>query len=285
MPDRRGPRRARRRPVSTTIAWGFRIGLFLFCAFPLYWMLVSSLKVSHELLAAPPTFVPHEWDLRAYRKLFIETNFWTYFQNTVFVAALTTAIVIVAGVIGAYSLTRYRFAGRTLIGRLTLLAYMFPPIIMLVPLFLLAREVGLVNSLLGLALTYISFALPYALWILRAFFQSIPLDLEHAALIDGANRAQALAYVVMPLALPGIIATAIFTFIVAWNDFLFALVLIGRDELKTLAIGINEFFHMAVVDWGLIMAAGVMVTIPALVFFIAVQRYLIAGWGAGGLKG
>jgi ABC-type glycerol-3-phosphate transport system permease component len=164
-------------------------------------------------------------------------------------------------------------------------ALVCPPIIMLVPLFLLARELGLTNSLLGLALTCISFALPYALWILRAFFQSIPVELEQAALIDGANRAQALTYVVMPLALPGIIATAIFTFIVAWNDFLFALVLIGKDDLKTLAIGINEFFHMAVVDWGLIMAAGVMVTIPALAFFIAIQRYLIAGWGAGGLKG
>src|SRR5256885_1534494 len=127
--------------------------------------------------------------------------------------------------------------------------------------------------------------LPTPLWTLRAFFQSTPGEPEHAALIGGANRAQALLYVVAPLALPGIIATAIFTFIVAWNDFLFALVLIGRDELKTLAIGINDFFHMAVVDWGLIMAAGVMVTIPALVFFIAVQRYLIAGWGAGGLKG
>ncbi len=283
MPDR--ARRGRRRPVSRTAAWAVRLGLFAFCAFPLYWMVVSSLKVSHELLASPPTFWPHEWELRAYRKLFYETNFWTYFQNTVIVSALTTVIVLVAGVIGAYSLTRYAFRGRTFVARVTLLAYMFPPIIMLVPLFLLARQLGLVNSIPGLALTYISFSLPYALWILRAFFQSIPLELEHAALIDGANRAQALVYVVMPLALPGIIATAIFTFIVAWNDFLFALVLIGQDELKTLAIGINEFFHMAVVDWGLIMAAGVMVTIPALVFFIAVQRYLIAGWGAGGLKG
>jgi len=262
----------RRRPVSRTAAWALRLALFAFCAFPLYWMVVSSLKVSHELLASPPTFWPHEWELRAYRKLFYETNFWVYFKNTVIVSALTTVIVIVAGVIGAYSLTRYAFRGRTFVARMTLLAYMFPPIIMLVPLFLLARQLGLVNSIPGLALTYISFSLPYALWILRAFFQSIPLELEHAALIDGANRAQALAYIVMPLALPGIIATSIFTFIVAWNDFLFALVLIGQDELKTLAIGINEFFHMAVVDWGLIMAAGVMVTIPALVFFIAVQR-------------
>jgi multiple sugar transport system permease protein len=284
MPERAGGTRRRGRPLSTAGAWALRLGLFAFCAFPLYWMVVSSLKVSHELLASPPTFIPHEWELRAYRKLFYETNFWTYVQNTVIVAALVTGIVLVAGVVGAYSLTRYRFPGRTMVGRVTLLAYMFPPIIMLVPLFLLARELGLTNSLMGLAHTYISFSLPYALWILRAFFQSIPIEIEHAALIDGANRAQALAYVVMPLALPGIIATAIFTFIVAWNDFLFAL-LIGKDELKTLAIGINEFFHMAVVDWGLIMAAGVMVTIPALVFFIAAQRYLIAGWGAGGLKG
>ena len=111
---------------------------------------------------------------RAYRKLFHETNFWTYFQNTIIVSAVTTLIVLVAGVIGAYSLTRYAFRGRTLVARVTLLAYMFPPIIMLVPLFLLARELGLVNSLLGLALTYISFSLPYALWNLRAFFQSIP---------------------------------------------------------------------------------------------------------------
>lgn len=278
------PRRVAR-PVSSGAAWSLRLGLFAFCAFPLYWMVVSSLKASHELLATPPTFIPREWELRAYRNLFLETNFWVYFQNTVVVAAIVTVIVVVAGVIGAYSLTRYAFPGRTMVARLTLLAYMFPPIIMLVPLFLLAHEFGFTNSLLGLALTYISFSLPYALWILRAFFQSIPVELEHAALIDGANRAQALAYVVMPLALPGIIATAIFTFIVAWNDFLFALVLIGKDELKTLAIGVNEFFHMAVVDWGLIMAAGVMVTIPALVFFIAVQRYLIAGWGTGGLKG
>src|SRR5262245_7302991 len=161
-------------------------------------MLASSLKASHELLASPPTLPPQEWELRAYRKLFYDTNFWTYFQNTIVVSALTTIIVIVAGVIGAYSLTRYAFPGRTFVARVTLLAYMFPPIIMLVPLFLLAREFGLTNSLVGLALTYISFSLPYALWILRAFFQSIPVDLEHAALIDGANRAQALAAVVLP---------------------------------------------------------------------------------------
>src|SRR5262247_4088111 len=122
MPDARGrsvPRRRHGRPLSAAGAWALRLGLFTFCAFPLYWMLVSSLKVSHELLASPPTFVPREWDLRAYRKLFYETNFWRYFQNTIVVSALTTIIVVTAGVIGAYSLTRYSFPGRTLVARLT----------------------------------------------------------------------------------------------------------------------------------------------------------------------
>jgi multiple sugar transport system permease protein len=236
-------------------------------------------------LASPLTLVPRERDLRAYRRRFYETNFWTYFQNTVLVAGLTTAIVLVAGVIGADGLTRYAFSGRTFVARVTLFAYMFPPIIVLVPLFLLARQFGLTSALPGLALTYIAFALPYALWILRACFQSIPVELHPAALIEGATRAQALGDIVVPLALPGIIATATFTGIVAWNDLLFALVLVGRDELKTLAIGVNHVLHMAVVDWGLVMAAGVMATLPALALFVAVPRYLVAGWGAGGLKG
>jgi len=269
--------------VSSAAEWTLRIGLFVFCAFPLYWMLVSSLKVSHELLASPPTFWPHEWDLRPIGSSFYETNFWKYFQNTIVVSASPPS---------SWSRPGHRRLQPDPLrvprpdprGRMTLLAYMFPPIIMLVPLFLLAREFGLVNSLLGLALTYISFALPYALWILRAFFQSIPVELSTPPSSTARIARRPSATWWRPR-LPGIIATAIFTFIVAWNDFLFALVLIGRDELKTLAIGINDFFHMAVVDWGLIMAAGVMVTIPALVFFVAIQRYLIAGWGAGGVKG
>src|SRR3989442_11905049 len=129
------PRRGR--PLSAAGAWALRAGLFVFCAFPLYWMLVSSLKVSHELLAAPPTFVPHEWDLRAYRKLFVETNFLTYFQNTVIVAALTTVIVIVAGGLGAHSLTPHPLPGRPLVARITPPGFLFPPLILLVPPFLL----------------------------------------------------------------------------------------------------------------------------------------------------
>jgi ABC-type glycerol-3-phosphate transport system permease component len=129
------------------------------------------------------------------------------------------------------------------------------------------------------------FCLPFCLWVLRAFFQSIPLELEEAALVDGAGRGRTVWYVVLPLALPGLIAAAICTFILAWNDFLFALVLITSEELKTLPVGVNDLFNATIVDWGLIMAAGVMITVPTVCFFAAVQRYLVQGWGAGGVKG
>ncbi|MBI3454553.1 MAG: carbohydrate ABC transporter permease [Candidatus Rokubacteria bacterium] len=266
-------------------AWALRGLLLVFCGFPLYWMIVSSVKSPIELLASPPTLWPQELSFRTYVKLFTETNFTTYFWNSIVVSGATTAIVVLLGCLGGYSLARYRFPGREKAAKLLLLVYMFPPIILVVPLFMFAHRFGLTNSRIGISLAYISFALPYALWILRAFFQSLPVELEEAAMIDGASRLQACAYVVVPLALPGVIATGIFTFIVAWNDFLFASVLTGRDELKTLPVGINDFFHMALIDWGLVMAAGVMVTIPAIVLFILVQQYLIAGWGAGGLKG
>ncbi len=281
--------RARGRPGRRlglpTAAWTLRLILLVFCGFPLYWMLISSVKSPVELLASPPTLWPRELTLRTYVKLFTETNFTTYFWNSIVVSGATTLIVVLLGCLGGYSLTRYRFRGREQVARLLLLVYMFPPIILVVPLFVFAHQIGLTNSRLGVSLAYISFALPYALWILRAFFQSLPVELEEAAMTDGASRLEACAYVVVPLALPGVIATTIFTFIVAWNDFLFAAVLTGRDELKTLPVGINDFFYMALIDWGLVMAAGVMVTIPAVVLFVVVQQYLIAGWGTGGVKG
>ncbi|MBI4242358.1 MAG: carbohydrate ABC transporter permease, partial [Candidatus Rokubacteria bacterium] len=138
---------------------------------------------------------------------------------------------------------------------------------------------------LALVLAFVSFCMPFTLWLLRAFFETIPIELEEAALVDGAGRFRAVVYVVLPLALPGVIATSIFTFILAWNDYIFTRILISADELKTLPVGVQDLFHSALIDWGLIMAAGVMITIPALAFFILVQRHLVAGWGSGGLKG
>jgi ABC-type glycerol-3-phosphate transport system permease component len=259
--------------------------LLVIGAFPLAWMLSTALKPSGEIFATPPALVPAQPTLGNFTRLMVETNFLVFFKNSVAVSLATVLLTLVVSALGAYGLTRYTFAGREQVARLILLTYMFAPIMIIIPFYILVKQAGLANTRLALVLSYTTFCLPFCLWLLRAFFQSIPLELEEAALVDGAHRGKAVWYVVLPLALPGLIAAAIFTFILAWNDFLFALVLITSDELKTLPVGVNDLFNATIVDWGMIMAAGVMITVPTVAFFAAVQRYLVQGWGAGGVKG
>ena len=259
--------------------------LFLVGAFPLFWMLSTSLKPSSEIFATPPTLVPIKSTLENFTRLFAETSFLTYFRNSVVVSFTTGLLTLSVSAAGAYGLSRCVFLGREKVAGLILMTYMFAPIMIIIPFYILVKRLGLVNTHLALVLSYTTFCLPFCLWLLRSFFQSIPLELEEAALVDGAGVGRAVWYVVLPLALPGIIAAGIFTFILAWNDFLFALVLITSDELKTLPVGVNDLFNATIVDWGMIMAAGVVITVPTIAFFVAVQRYLIQGWGAGGVKG
>ncbi len=261
------------------------LGLTAQALLPLLWMLSTSLKPPREVLATPPTLIPAAPTLENFARLLNQTAFVSYFLNSMTVAGLTVLLTMAVGAAGAYSLTRFAFPGRESIARLILCTYMFAPIMIVVPIYILARRAGIVDTHTALVLSYSSFCLPFSLWLLRAFFQSIPLDLEEAALVDGAGRLRALIYIVAPLALPGLIATSIFTFTLAWNDYIFTRILIISDELKTLPVGVQDLFSAAVVDWGLVMAAGMLITIPALAFFMAVQRHLIAGWGTGGLKG
>ena len=272
-----------------TLGWIGRYGaavfLVLLCGFPLFWMALTSIKPDREILTALPTFWISEPTLGAYTRLFEQTKFLTYFQNSIVVAGGATVLTGIVGSLAAYGITRFHFRGRELFASLMLFTYMFAPIMIVVPFYILMRQAGLTNSHLGLILAYTTFSLPFSMWLLRSFFQSIPLELEEAAMIDGCSRPQAVLRIIMPMALPGIIAVSIFTFIVAWNDYLFARVLIGADDLKTLPVGIQDLYESTITDWGMVMAAGVMITIPALIFFLAVQRYLIAGWGAGAVKG
>ena len=254
-------------------------------AFPLFWMLSTSLKPSGEIFATPPRMIPAHPTLGNFARLFTETSFLTYFRNSTTVALTAVLLTLAVSALGAYGLTRFSFRGRDQVAGLILTTYMFAPVMIIIPFYILVKQLGLVNTHLALVLSYTTFCLPFCLWLLRAFFASIPLELEEAALVDGAGRGRAVWHVVLPLALPGLIATAIFTFILAYNDFLFSMVLITSEELKTLPVGVNDLFNATIVDWGMIMAAGVMITAPAVVFFGAVQRYLVQGWGAGGVKG
>jgi len=259
--------------------------LIIFSGFPFLWMISTALKESREIFVTPPTIFPRTISFENIARLFSETQALTYMRNSIVVSLSSVALTIAVSTPAAYGLTRFQFRGREKIAATVLFTYMFAPIMIIVPFYVMMRFFGLTNTHFGLILAYTAFCLPFGLWMLRTFFQSIPMDIEHAAMIDGASRFQTVLYVVLPLAMPGVVATSIFTFILTWNDYIFARILISADELKTLPVGIADLYNASVVDWGMIMAAGLLVLSPVLVVFFVIQKYMVAGLGAGALKG
>ena len=263
-----------KRVLFTLFAWT----VILLIAFPLFWMIVTSLKPESELFTRPPTFFPSEYTLANYERLLFDTHFPTFFMNSSIVALGTTLLVIVVATLGAHSLVTFRYRGRRLLAQAVLFTYLLPSVILVIPLYLVMARLGLVNSLLGLVICYATFALPFALWLLRSFMAVIPIDLESAAMIDRASRIRAFIDVILPQALPGIISTALFTFIVAWNEYLFALVLINRQLSMTLPVGILSHNINQ-------MTASVMMSVPLIIAFSFLQKHLTRGFGAGAVKG
>jgi ABC-type glycerol-3-phosphate transport system permease component len=283
------PPRPRRVPGARRLA--YTGGLYLaaaallaFCGLPLLWMLYTAFKPPEDLFAYPPR-VGGPYTLGNFRRILTETAFAVYLKNSVVVAGVTVVVDIVIATLGAYSLTRFRFPGKETLANLTLFTYMFAPIMIIIPIYLLLKELELTNSHLGMVLAYTAISLPFTLWLLRAFFQSLPVELEHAAWVDGATRLQSLIHVVVPMALPGVIATSVFAFVVVWNDYLFARVLLNDRNLQTMPVGLQDIYESTIVDWGLLMSGAVLVTVPAVLFFLVVQRFLIQGWGMGAVKG
>lgn len=268
--------------LTNLVAWP----LVLLVSFPLLWMLVTSVKPQSELFATPPTLIPRAITFEHYRRLLQDTPFLQYFANSVILATSTTVLVVTVSVLGAYSLVRFSYRGRETLASLVLFTYLLPSVVLISPLYLMLVGMGLANTLTSLVIAYATFALPYALWLLRSFMAGIPEDLESAAMIDGASRIGAFVDVVLPQALPGIISTALFTFILAWNEYLYALVLVNSDEARPLTTGVMNMLISAFnIEWSLLMAASVMMSIPLIVIFALLQSYLTSGFGAGGVKG
>ena len=271
-----------RRIVFNLFAWS----VVLLIAFPLLWMILTSLKPQSELFLIPPTFFPSEVTLEHYRRLLVETPFLTYMKNSMWLASATTVVVIIIATLGAHSLVRFSYAGRERLARLVLFTYLLPSVVLIIPLYLMMIKMGLANTLASLVIAYTTFALPYALWLLRSFMAAIPDDLEAAALVDGATRMQAFFDVILPQALPGIISTALFTSILAWNEYLYALVLVNSDEVRPLTTGVmNILITSFNIEWSLLMAASVMMSVPLIIVFMFLQRFLTSGFGAGAVKG
>lgn len=251
---------------------------------PVVWMPVSSVKGFSDLFSSPPRIWPREVTLAHYLNLFSQTNFARYFLNSTIVSIGTVVISLGLSLPAAYAITRYQFRGRDAYAQLSLLVYMFPAVSLAIPLFVLLVKLGLGNTYLGLIITHTTFALPFSIWLLRSFFRAVPLELEEAAWVDGASRFQGFFRVVLPMAFTGIMATAIFTAILSWNDYLFALILMTAETMKTLPVGVALFIEASSIEWGLIMAAAVLITVPAVGVFVAMHRYVVQGIGVGALK-
>jgi len=271
-----------RRGLFNLFAWT----VILLIVLPLVWMITTSIKPQSELFLIPPAFFPEEVTFEHYRRLLTETPFLTYLRNSVILAGGTTVLVIVVATLGAHSLVRFSYPGRETIAGAVLFTYLLPSVVLVIPLYFLMAALGLVNSLFSLVIAYTSFALPFALWLLRSFMSAIPPDLEAAAMVDGASRFRAFIDVILPQAAPGIISTALFTAILAWNEYLFALVLINSDASRPLTTGVMSMLVTSFnIEWSLLMAASVMMSVPLLVVFVFLQKYLTRGFGAGAVKG
>lgn len=272
--------------------WGGRIFLVLMLIYtvvPMAWMFITSLKTGFAAMQYPPQWWPSEPTAINYLKLLDPTNtvgkdFLLYFFNSAWVSTATTVLAVVVAVPAAYAFSRFRFPGRNFLFFAVLLRNMFPAVIFLVPLFILMRMLGLVNTHMSLILTYLTFGLPLAIWLLKGFYDNIPIQLEQAARIDGATRFQAFFLVVMPLSTPGIIATAIYSFIGAWNEYIYAYTFLNRNEMMTLPVGIQRFFSENTTDWPGLMAASFMMSVPVVVLFLVLQRYFVRALTEGAVK-
>lgn len=263
--------------------------LLIFTVVPMAWMLITSLKTGFAAMQYPPQWWPAEPTLENYTRLLnpagaVGQDFLHYFWNSIWVSTLSTILSVVVAVPAAYAFSRFRFPGRDMLFFAVLLRNMFPAVIFLVPLFILMRFLGLANSHWSLIITYLTFGLPLAIWLLKGFYDNIPIQLEQAARIDGATRFQAFFFIVMPLSSPGIIATSIYSFIGAWNEYIYAYTFLTKHEQMTLPVGIQRFFSENATDWPGLMAATFIMSVPVVVLFLVLQRYFVRALTEGAVK-
>ena len=280
----RGAREGILRKGSVLLALG---GALIIALAPVYWMLTISLKKEVDQFAVPPKWFSFSPTLQHYIDAFVTRSFGQYLLTSAIVAVVSTFFALVIGTLAAYALTRFRLP-YNLDRKLSLWILstrMFPAIVTAVPLFLMMRDLRLLNTRPALIIVYTAFNLPFVVWMMRGFFAEVPRDLEEAALVDGDSRLGALVRVVLPLVSPGLAATAVFCLIVSWNEFLFALVLTQTDAAMTLPVGIAGRVTQYEIKWGVMSAAGVVAMMPILVFALAMQRYLVRGLSLGSVKG
>lgn len=261
------------------------LAYILFALFPLFWLLKISVTPSDLLYTEGVRMWPSRMTFEHFEFVLHHSAFPTFFRNSVIVAGSTSLCVTVVASLSGYALSRFAFRGKVLLVSLMLITQMFPLIMLIAPIFKMLSPLGLTNSLTGLVIVYTAFNVPFATFLMQSFFDGIPKDLEDAAMIDGATQFMAFRHIILPLTLPGIAATLGFVFTAAWSELLFALMLISGNDAATFPVGLLTFVSKFSVDFGQMMAAGVLALIPACIFFLAIQRFLVQGLTAGAVKG
>jgi len=264
--------------------------VFVWTALPLYWMVITAFRPEKEIYEG--LVIPREFTFESVLEIFgfkvehvtVGSALTPYIINSTYVSLIVMGVSTILGMLGGYALARMRFPGKDLLSSLSLFAYVFPSVVVMVPIFFLFSTWKLVNTHIGLILALLSHSLPYTLWMLRGYFQTIPIDIEEAAFIDGCSRFRTIFRIVFPLSTPGIVATATYSFILAWNNVLFPLILISRTDLQVLSIGIFNYMKADFVPWDRLMAASFIATLPPTLLFFAIQRYIVAGLTAGAVK-
>ena len=275
----------RRVIAANAVNYAVAIALAAFIALPLLWMVISSLKPPQELFTSPPRILPEHFTLRWYATVIRDTDAPLFFRNSLVVGITTTLACLTVGVLAAYALTRFEFPGKNLFLAAALVTYLFPAIVLFVPIYMTLATLRLLDSWPGLVICHAVLTFPFAVWMLRAFFASIPKEIDEAAWVDGASYFVTFLKIVLPLSLPGVFSVGIFVFVLSWNEFLFASIVMSTGNMKTIPVGISEFITSFDVRWGEIMAMGTLATVPVVVLFFSVQRYFLKGVLAGAVKG
>lgn len=257
--------------------------LLVYALFPFYWMLTTAVDTHANSRGAG--ILPTSFTLDHFKTVLIDANFFEYIKVSLIVAAGTVLLSGAIALFAAIGVARYRFRLRTVVLVLVLMVQMVPLEALVIPLFLQARTLNMLNSLLGLVIVYLAFSLPFAIWNLKGFVAAVPKELEEAAYIDGAGWFRMFFSILLPLVAPGLVATSVFAFITAWNEFIFALTFMTDSSKYTVGVGLRTFFTQNTADWGPIMAASTTIALPVVIFFVLVQRQLSSGLTAGAVKG
>ncbi|MGO6838182.1 carbohydrate ABC transporter permease [Rhizobium ruizarguesonis] len=273
------------RLMADILTYSVLVTMTIFCLGPIVWMFLTSLKNEADIVTSQMQYIPRTITFQNYRAIWTQSNFPVLITNSLVVTTITVAICVLTGTLAAYAFSRLSFRGRDRLMLSYLLVRMFPAVMVIIPLFVMMRTVGLVDSRFGLALAYTSFLLPLFVWMLKGFFDAAPKELESAARIDGSTRLGAMVRIVLPLARNGLVASSVFIAIAAWNEFIFALMLTTGQGSRTWPVGLQLMVGEFQLPWGVLAAGGIPSILPVVILFAIVQRAMVQGLTAGAVKG